>query len=340
MTPAKIALLAAGLALLLVTTGSAAADEDLVLVDSFGVWTLEKLGYGDLTLPVDGETAEVSIRYALAPGAAQGPDGWYLIRLHLNIEVADNSGQGSAIVSALTNDRASAQIRFDVDGEGESFSMTWDSVDLLNGYIEEATASHDVEVRFSNYLPFAGVGPGQNVLTFKLEQFRDIRISSIRVLDDSGIEYTPLSPPKLELNPTLPDNRVKLGDVFEIGYELKNVGDRPANDVAVGVIYPREGFTLIGDTPHSFPSITGSVAGAFTMQAIGEGTFEIVLGAESPSSRPVAQIQATVYASDWSFLFLTRGRLAAAVPLAFLFALVIAAVVRRIAVGSRARERE
>ncbi len=226
-----------------------------------------------------------------------------------------------------------AQIKFEVD---DSQRITWSSVDLLNGYIEESTASHEVEVDFSNYLQDSGVRPGENALTFQLEQFQDVKVSSVRVFSDSGIEYTPLSPPKLELEPKFPHERVRPGDVFEIAYQLTNVGGRPAADVAVGVIYPPEGFTLIGETPHSYPSITGSVEGVFTLKAIGEGSHRIVLGAESPSSRQVAEIQAVVYPPSGTFL--TKGRLWVAVPLILLSALLIVVVGRRLAPSSRARK--
>lgn len=347
MTLAQILPLAFGLALLLVASRPVAADEEPVLVDSFGMWTLEELGYDDLMLPVSeemtqtsgGKISQRSISYALPEGASQGPDNWYMIHLHFKVDFAAESENGIALVSSLLNGSGAAQIEFEVDGTDDPLRISWSTVDLLNGGIEQVTSSPSIEVFFSNYIGFDGVTPGENTLTFQLETYGGVNggvnVESLRIFKDSAIEYTPLSPPDLDLELKLPDKRVRPDDVFDIGYELNNVGDRPAKDVVVGVIYPPEGFTLIGETPHSYSSITGSVEGVFTLKAIGEGTHLIVLGAESPSSQPVAEIQVVVYPPGRTFL--TKGRLWVAVPLILLSALLIAVVGRRLANSSRVR---
>jgi len=139
-------------------------------------------------------------------------------------------------------------------------------------------------------------------MTFQVERFDGIKLDSIRMLSTSGLEYTPLGPPALALEPVLPERAVQVGDTFEIGYSLKNTGDVPANDVAVGLIYPQEGFRLLGETPHSYASVPVSVIGSFRLTAISPGTHQVLLGVESSSGQPAAQIQAVVHPPDKRWL--------------------------------------
>jgi hypothetical protein len=293
---ALAAVLMAALALGALFTPCPASGDEPVLIDSFGVWTLRQLGATDMLFPVDGDFQAPLVSYRLPSGASQGPDTWYMIHLHFQIEFAEDSADGgSAYVSASTNAYACAQIEFKTARANDALTVTWSSAGLLNE-TEEISSSPLIEVPFSNYLQTSGVRPGCNILTLQLEQYEGAKVKSLRVFDDSGIEYTPLAPPGLELGLTLPEDRVglRVGDTFSIKYELANHGGPPVTDVSVGAIYPEEAFEVVDENPQHFSSIDGKSTGSFTFKAIAEGTYRIVIGAESTGSQPIGEIQAVV----------------------------------------------
>jgi hypothetical protein len=222
--------LVAALAALSLLTGAGRASEP-VLIDHFGVWTLRRLGYGDQVFPLQTLKRErlSTIRYRLPAKARQGPRRWYLIHLHFRIRFADDTGRGSVYVSAGTNARAAAQIAFNVSRE----RIDWSSVGWVDGAVQRSTTARAIAVRFSNYLQYKGVVPGLNVLYFQLEQYGDVRVTSLRVIADSAIEYSPLSPGFLKLHVRLPQTRVLLRRDFAIGVRLTNTGDRALRNVVV-----------------------------------------------------------------------------------------------------------
>lgn len=99
-----------------------------VTINSFGLWTLKRLGYGPIEFPVSGplrfpeipgyERRGVSRRYLLPNAARQWPRTWYLIHVHFRIVFSPESNSGRAYVGASTGApsalRASAQIIFKV----------------------------------------------------------------------------------------------------------------------------------------------------------------------------------------------------------------------------------
>ncbi len=292
ITGARRTLLAVGLSLLLLPQSLAAAD-DAAVIDSFGTWTLEELGYGDLNMPVSEAKTFGQVEYRLPPAASQGPDGWYIIHLHSNVEIAEDTGEGYAILSARAAIGTMAQIEYVVAREGDSLTTSWNSLDFVNGRMEEVASSRNVEVRFMNYFTRGAVKPGDNTLVFKLETFRDIKVNSFTVFSDSAIEYTPLAPPDLKLEVELPEGRVKRGEEFSIGYRLSNEG-YPASGVEVAADYPGEALALLGETPHLYTSVGEAVDGAFTFEATRAGSYVVAIGVEGPTRDSVTEIQVVV----------------------------------------------
>ncbi len=163
------------------------------VIDSLGLWSLEKLGYSDLTFPCEDLPEAISIEYTLPENASQGPEDWYVIYLHFSIEFSGQSDNGSAYLSAATNSYACAQIKFETERENDSLIVNWitGSENLFKGDINHSTSSLNIEdVHFANYLPISGVVPGQNFLTFKLEQYDGAKVSGLRIFGDSGIALT------------------------------------------------------------------------------------------------------------------------------------------------------
>lgn len=163
------------------------------VIDSLGLWSLEKLGYSDLTFPCEDLPEAISIEYTLPENASQGPEDWYVIYLHFSIEFSGQSDNGSAYLSAATNSYACAQIKFETERENDSLIVNWitGSENLFKGDTYHSTSSLNIEdVHFANYLPISGVVPGQNFLTFKLEQYDGAKVSGLRIFGDSGIALT------------------------------------------------------------------------------------------------------------------------------------------------------
>jgi hypothetical protein len=73
-----------------------------VLIDSFGIWTLEDLGYSDLIFPCEEDIESISVEYRLPQNASQGPSTWYIIHLDFGIEFSGLSEDGFCDVSAST----------------------------------------------------------------------------------------------------------------------------------------------------------------------------------------------------------------------------------------------
>jgi len=120
-------LLTTAIALIAITSVrsiSVFANEGPVLIDSFGTWTLDDLGFGEVAVPADQQVARVSVEYQLPSDAAQGPENWYIIHLHTQVEVAADSRDGLAIISVLHNGWASAQIQVISKRVGDSLSVT------------------------------------------------------------------------------------------------------------------------------------------------------------------------------------------------------------------------
>jgi hypothetical protein len=67
-----------------------------VSVNRLGDWDLERLDAGPLDLAIERARAERSVHFTLPRSARQGPDRWYLVRLHFEVELAADSGPGRA----------------------------------------------------------------------------------------------------------------------------------------------------------------------------------------------------------------------------------------------------
>lgn len=173
-------------------------------VDSVGRWTLPRLGYDAVQLPVRKEPARVRLRYRLPPGARQGSSGWYLIHLHFAITIAPGTRAGHASVSAVSHDYVGVLVKF--KRSARDSRIRWNMLDLIRGWVDRTTTSRVIEVKASNYLPFRGVRPGGNTFMVVLRRTGALRIDGLRVLADSGLQLSRLGPARLELAPVLSRN--------------------------------------------------------------------------------------------------------------------------------------
>jgi hypothetical protein len=276
----------------LLLTAPPAAGAGTRELDSDGLWTLSRLGAGRVILRAPGEVQ--AARFRLPSGAKQGDGRWYLLRLRFALTFAADTPEGIAYVSASTNGRAAAQIK----ARALPGAVEWSSVGLIDGRVERRTRGRRIEVDFRNYLQLSGVRPGLNTLSVRLERVGPVRVERLEVFPDSGIERTRLAPARVELRPRLPDGAVRVGDEFELGYALRNTGDRPARNVVVGIELPRGALAVLGPRVERFPELAGTAAGSFRLRALARGRFRIALTARSSANRPAALIDVPVGARE------------------------------------------
>lgn len=270
---------------------STLAAEQLKTIDSYGNWTLDKLGYSPVIFIGQNDTESYNIEYILPQNASQGTEGWYLINLNFIIEFSDNSTNGYAYVSASTNNWSSALIKFEVKRDNSTLSVNWSERNLF-GVSRYSTSSPKINISFTNYIPYKGISSGINTLTFKLEQYDGAKVRKLEILPNSGIEFTQLSPPNLTLDVKTPKNPIQTNDSFIINFVLKNVGDYPAKNVKVRPIYPTETLEPIEEKFYYVPDLKDKLEGNFEFKALKRGDYEIMIITETESGiqRPSARI--------------------------------------------------
>ncbi len=296
--PLLTLLLVSCLAGIMFGPSSANAGGGVALIDSPGLWTLDKLGSQDITLdsPVGEKTIELG--FELPADAKQGPETWYVMRLDYSIRVSSSSGIGAMYLSGLTNGYASAQIETWTEATKDGGLMTkWSTVDLLDGYREYSSEVGEVQGTFLNYMQTKGIRPGSNTLTFKVETAGDIGVENVTILKSSGIQLTDESPPRLKLSVQAPPGPVRIGDTIWVAYTLSNEGDYPAKEVVVRV-QGDKGLELTESTEHALGSIDEGVTvdGLFTFRSLEKGSYTIPLDvyAKGGANQPYSRIVLTV----------------------------------------------
>src|SRR5262249_55960689 len=205
-------------------------DNDPVTIDSFGFWSLSRLGSGGIEFEDVHEKAKASIPYILEPDSArQGPGNWYQIDLHT--KVVFGAGTGRAYLFASHNSYASALIEYEASTAGDGRRIVRKASSYLDGSSEETLRSNDDELRFRNYLQYKAVQPGLNQLTFAVEVHGSLEVKRVEILPDSGIEYTRLGPARLTLALHLPREPLRKGQRAILTVDVRTAGDRTVNDV-------------------------------------------------------------------------------------------------------------
>jgi hypothetical protein len=271
----------------------ATAKSCCTTVDKPGRWTLPELGFDGFEVPVRGDRTKVTVHYRLPPGSRQGRDLWYVIRLHFAISLEPGSGAGEAWVSAVTNGYAGVLVKF--KRRGRDREVAWNSLDLIRGWVDGTTRSRRIGVDVNNYLPFRGVRPGRNSYTVTLRRAGALRIERLRVLEDSGLEVTRRGPARLALEPILPNQSIRPGERFKIGYRLRNVGDRDARQVVVRIAADQHGGPrVIGSDRRRLGRVREGATGTFRLKAQQAGRYRLLLGADSSASHPRRAIEVPV----------------------------------------------
>jgi hypothetical protein len=260
------------------------------------VWTLRSLGYGDQVFgPTHRQFSYRDVALTFPRGAHQGPSSWYLIHLHFRISISPESGSGRIYIVASTNDRPAAMIRFDTTANPAGVRVRSTDLGLVSGARSATGLPLVVESRFENFLEYKGVRPGRNTLTFKVEQYDGARIRSVRVFDDSGVEFSRLGPATLRLEPLLSRRAIEVGSTFDVGFRVHNDGDRPSVGGTVAIA-AADGLRPRGPRTWQLGRIQPQrdERGKLTLEARRPGRFDVTLTSQTVFGSRLTRFQVEV----------------------------------------------
>jgi hypothetical protein len=259
--------------------GAAAADREVIRLD--------EVRRTPAVLTGGARPAALHLRFRLPAGADQGPDRWYLVRLHYRLRFAPSSGRGFAWVMSDTNDRTSAQVEYTTAQRRGSLWVRRTTVDLIHGQRERRSRSARDALTFQNYLQYAGVRPGTNTWTIRLEQAGAARVARLEVLGDTAIVKTRRSPFPLTLTAALDGDRPRAGERFTVKAILAARPGRSVDDVVVGALAQDGGAELAGPAEQRVGRVTArSRTVRFTFVAPRPGRYAVALAAESAANDP------------------------------------------------------
>jgi len=268
------------------------AQEEITVINSYGIYTLEMLGYEDVVFEQPSDFEKKDFHYCLPDGAKQGPEDWYLIHISYDVIVSKDSGTGSLLISSLSNDYSSAQIEVITEyNDNGALVTTWNTVDLVNDYLEYSSQGLRASGNFTNYMQTSGIRQGKSTLSFQLETFGDIKVEKVIISKDSGIEFTSVSPPHLDLEAECRTPNAGVGAPIILYFSLTNNGDLPAKDVVV-TARTNDDHLLTDTTEFRYSSIEykEKVDGTFTFYANEDKSCFIYIraSAHGSSNSPIA----------------------------------------------------
>jgi hypothetical protein len=250
---------------------------DPATIDSYGFWSLSRLGSDGIELEDVHEKAKTSIPYILEPDRArQGPGNWYLIDLHA--KVAFGAGTGRAYLSASHNGYASALIEYEASTVGDGRRIVRKASSYIDGSSKGTLRSNDDELRFRNYLQYKAVQPGLNQLTFAVEVHGSLEVRKVEILPDSGIEYTRLGPARLTLALRLPREPLRKGRRAILTVDVRNAGDRKVSDVRVSLEYARDELRNTGPATKQLGDLVAKARHRTSFQVIPRHRGRILIG--------------------------------------------------------------
>jgi hypothetical protein len=167
----------------------ASRDGKARVLDSIGVWSLQRMGYSDLVFPCTARAEAITTDNVLPCDAAQGPDKWYVLHVDMEIEFSEDCQDGMVEVSPMTNGALAEGLVFLTSRPEGSLEIQWGKC----GADMQSATSSTVSASFSTYLRDAdltdvGVKPGPNSLTFAMSQRGDAKVDRLQIHRSSAIE--------------------------------------------------------------------------------------------------------------------------------------------------------
>lgn len=255
--------------------------------DALTITTVQDSNGEVLELTPSEPSAEIN--YQLPSEAKQGPEQWYVVRLHVRIE-ADSQARSESIVSASTNDHACAQLNLK-SGGGE---LSNSGYGLVDGRQDDRSRADSLELWFANYLQLGGVRGGENILTLMMETFEGPPPRSVTILNDSRIERTTLNPYEVELAGPDAPVIVSRGDTARLPYRLARKGTRADASATVRVDTAGSPIEVLGEPTRSFNNIGDGRQGDFEIRPSKPGTYNLMLVAKTGYNTPAYPVQIIV----------------------------------------------
>ncbi len=222
----------------------------------------------------------------LPKGARQGPDSWFVIRLHFRI-LLGSIGPGPAYLSAATNGRTAIQMKLTGGGGTKAnYSM----VGLVDGRQHGELREAESELRLANYLQDQGVtGDAPVEVSVTMESGPSLDIRSVTVFADSLIEETQYGPYPLSVQVPLDEaGGIRAGQSFalpvEVGVTRPNT---TAHSVGVSITPEPEGaLEVVGPQSVQIGDISDEYEMAFRMRAKRPGDHRVTVSASSDYNDP------------------------------------------------------
>ena len=227
--------------------------------------TLTELGAAPVT--ADDVTRDQTIQrlhFAFPAAATQGRPDWFLLRLHVKIEVLAGA-QGSALVIADTNGMTGARVDYRLSPTGIRAEL----VSLTAPAHEEQTPGRTAESSLENYLQNDGVRGGAAELAFRVELEGGAKLSRVEVFPDTCLLRTRLTPETMAVSMSVP-SVVHPGDRFTVRVRLSNTGTRPIGGLSVSAD-PDPGVEAKSPRSRATTVMTGQWSAAFDYVATRAG---------------------------------------------------------------------
>ena len=228
---------------------------------------------------------EVSFR--LPRGSAQRRTGWYELRLRARVVFGVDRGRGNAYLSADTNGRTAAQIRFRTFGLARP--VEWDAVGIIDG-TQRGRFSRSTLVSFRNFVQDRGIRGGLNRLSFRVETLGRPGLERVTVLPGSGVYRTPSGPARVVLD-VRKRGALRAGKAATLDIVVRNTGMRPATQIGVGLdgvaglevaLEPHRPFALAPGEARTLRAI---------VRADDPGSYQITFVANASSNLPATTIE-------------------------------------------------
>jgi hypothetical protein len=267
----------------------------------------------NVALRLGGGGASHATQYRLPSGASQGPDHWYLLRLHAIVRFDGRSRSGRVYLGAGSDGRAGALVdvrlaRRSRQGGRCPVRVRWSTIDLVQGNHGATVCGRRANIEMRNYLQYRGVRPGRNRLNVSVSSYDHGIAGEVRVLGDSGVLVTDAGPARLAFGER-DAPRAAPAQQIEVPYTLTNEGDREARDVLVTIDQLPRGLKLQGARLQHLGDISDQATGVFRVQARRPGRYRVVLEAVSATSTARTTIWPVVgvRAGGWDLPLLPAG---------------------------------
>ena len=226
-----------------------------------------------------GEHTQRSVNFRLSKDAKQAAPGWYIVDALLRVEMSRSvSGRAVGEVDLGSDGRSAGIISFLPDTFGRQSGLWWVTNELFTGFGDGVVLGKSITLHFRNYLQIRGVRPGTNTLNLDLWQFRGNVIRSAQLPSGTRIGYGSLGPAALDVDTSVSDGKVRVGDTLTLHYRITNHGF-PARDVGVVVGSSNPGMIQIS-SPSRFLGWISEKEGTAEFEALAPGRYRLMVRVE------------------------------------------------------------